>query len=275
MSGLAELVPVSELLESLRGSKSGATALAVEVMHHGQKALPPVRDDLTSAVREKLVATGVLREDGHADVGKANDLIRVCDVLAAATTTGAAPADEPILYLSGRSEVVTIQDRERLDGLVLDVIRGATNSLVIGGAFWNREGFDILAEVLGPALSVRAVPTTIYANLPAQDHDSFLQRVTELATEGPMTVKFFAGPEPTMLHAKFVIRDGTQGYLGTANFTSWGMHRHIEAGVELSPGQCRRLLSFLKELEDAHLFVERDIGPALRGSRVGNEEFGG
>ena len=86
-----------------------------------------------------------------------------------------------------------------------------------------------------------------------------------------MTVKFFAGREPTMLHAKFVVRDNVQGYLGTANLTSWGMLRHIEAGVELSPGQCRRLLAFLKELEGANLFVEHKLRPA----RLGDEEFSG
>ena len=135
MSGMAELVPLSELLESLRGSRSAATALAVDVMQRGQEALPPVRDDLTSAIREELVATGVLRPNGRADVGRASELISVCDVLAAATTPSAPPRDEPILYLSGPAEVVTLGDRERLDSLVLDVIRGATESLAIGGAF--------------------------------------------------------------------------------------------------------------------------------------------
>ncbi len=266
--GVAGLVPLAELLTTLRGSGDGAIALAVDVMERGQDALPPVRDDLTSAMRDELVATGVLRADGRADVGRATELISVCEVLAATTAAGKTMSDEPILYLSGPSDAVTLRDEERLDGLVLDVIRGATESLVIGGAFWNSGGFDILDEVLGPALGVRAVPTTIYANVPDDGHEEFTDRVDELAAEGPVTVKFFAGPEPTMLHAKFVIRDQVQGYLGTANLTSWGMHGgHIEAGVELSPGQCRRLLSFLEELEKAHLFVERAVRPSVPHSR--------
>jgi hypothetical protein len=61
-----------------------------------------------------------------------------------------------------------------------------------------------------------------------------------------------------MLHAKFVIGNRTRGYLGTANLTSWGLQGgHVEAGVELTPGQCERFVVFLEQLRASGMFVER------------------
>lgn len=59
-----------------------------------------------------------------------------------------------------------------------------------------------------------------------------------------------------MLHAKFVVRDRKHGYLGTANLTSWGMRGHIEAGVELTPGQSERFVQFLEQIDAAGMFAD-------------------
>ena len=152
---------------------------------------------------------------------------------------------------------VPLLDIERLDGLVLDVIRRSTYSLVLGGAFWNEAGFETLDEVLLPAVATRNVKTTIYVNPPEVQYASPLrERLTSLCAAGPIHVRWFVGPRPTMLHAKFVIGDRRHGYLGTANLTSWGMAGHIEAGVELTPGQAERFLSFLAQLDAAGLFAD-------------------
>jgi hypothetical protein len=108
--------------------------------------------------------------------------------------------------LSAPPGTVTLTDDERLEGLVLDTVRMAVSSLVIGGAFWNDAGFAILDDVLAPALQVRRVPTTIYVNRPAEEFATgFRERLAELGALGPLTVRWFVGPRPTMLHAKFVI----------------------------------------------------------------------
>jgi phosphatidylserine/phosphatidylglycerophosphate/cardiolipin synthase-like enzyme len=72
-----------------------------------------------------------------------------------------------------------------------------------------------------------------------------------------------------MLHAKFVIADRRIGYLGTANLTSWGFQRHIEAGVELTPGQAERFVMFLEQLEAAGLFTET---PPTRPGNSGDRD---
>lgn len=39
------------------------------------------------------------------------------------------------------------------------------------------------------------------------------------------------------MHSKFVVRDGVEGYMGTANLTSHGLAQHVEMGVQLTEGQ--------------------------------------
>lgn len=255
MNGLVGLVPLAELLAEMTGSRSGATNLAVRILHSGAAGLPTPHDDTHVAARHDLVATGVLTEAGVAVHGRAAELITVCELLAASTVPSPAPPPDPRLVLSAPPGTVPVLDNERLDGLVLDVIRRATTRLDIGGAFWNESGFEMLDEVLLPALRIRHIPTTIYVNSPDAEHRAVLvDRLESLRTSDPVTIRWFRGPRPTMLHAKFVIRDRRHGYLGTANLTSWGMQGHIEAGVELTIGQSERFVQFLAQLDAANLF---------------------
>jgi len=258
MTGLVGLVPLAELLAELAGSREGATSLALEVLRSGERALLHAHDDIQVAAQLELLETGVVSAVGSVRVGRAAELVTVCEVLAASTLPPHPAAPDPRMVLSAPAGTVPIADRERLDGLVLDVIRLATTSLIVGGAFWNQAGFEILDEVLLPAVRIRKVPTTLYVNTPDSEHLVALeQRLDALQGESPVTVRWFAGPRPTMLHAKFVIRDRCHGYLGTANLTSWGMHGHIEAGVELTAGQSRRFVDFLEQLDAAGLFSAR------------------
>jgi phosphatidylserine/phosphatidylglycerophosphate/cardiolipin synthase-like enzyme len=61
---------------------------------------------------------------------------------------------------------------------------------------------------------------------------------------------------PELLHAKIIICDGTQGYLGSANLSQSAFDRNFEVGVALVSAQVRaleRLLSFFESrgfLED-------------------------
>lgn len=176
-------------------------------------------------------------------------------MLAASALPTPAPPPDPRLVLTVPPGTVPLHDHERLDAFVLDVIRQARRTLHIGGAFWNEDGFELLNSVLLPALQVRSVDTTIYVNQPAaQYRGDLFSRLRQLTDAGSVAVRWFVGTRPTMLHAKFVIRDRVHGYLGTANLTSWGMQDHIEAGVELTAGQSERFVTFLEQLETASLF---------------------
>lgn len=257
MIGLVGLVPLAELLAEASGSRQGAVHLATEIFHRGTSALPRGTDNVVYATRRQLVAAGVVTDRGVPVVDRAAELVVVCEVLAASTLPGSAPPPEPRLVLSAPAGTAPIADAERLDGLVLDVIRRATDTLHLGGAFWNGEGFERLDEVLIPALTVRGVTALVYANSPTEPrHCTALQaRLDRIVTTGQVALRWFNGPRPTMLHAKFVIADRRLGYLGTANLTSWGLQGHIEAGVQLTAGQAERFVVFLQQLEAARLFV--------------------
>ncbi len=256
MTGLVDLVPVAELLEQLTGNKHRASKLAAAIVDRGAAALPRGAADIHTATREQLQAAGVLTAGGVATAARAAELLIVCELLAHTATPAPPDVPEPRLVLAAPAGMAKVADVERLDALVLDVIRQATTSLYIGGAFWNDEGFDLLNQTLLPALATRQLPTFIYCNVPKPDQRRSLdERLAELVATGPVRVLWYTGPAPTMLHAKFVVGDQLRGYLGTANLTSWGMSgRHIEAGVELTVGQCERLVRFLNDLTDSGMF---------------------
>jgi hypothetical protein len=232
-------------------------SLAVEILHSGDGAIPRSVDDLNVAARTELVSTGVITAGGAVIPGRAAELVIVCQVLAAMAPATPNAVPEPRLVLSAPSGTAPVADWERLDTFVLDTIRQSTTCLHIGGAFWNEAGFELLEEVLLPAVCSRHVRTTVYVNAMEPEYaEPLTRRLGDLVASGPVSVRWFTGPRPTMLHAKFVIRDRSHGYLGTANLTSWGMSGHIEAGVELTTTQSRRLVQFLGQLEASGLFTE-------------------
>jgi hypothetical protein len=257
VTGLVGLVPLAELLFETGGSRQGGVRLATEIFHRGTAALPRRNDNVVYAARRQLIEAGVVTDHGVPVPHRAAELVVVCEVLAASALPTSAPPPEPRLVLSAPVGTAPIADAERLDGLVLDVIRRASDTLHLGGAFWNDAGFERLEEVLFPALTVRAVTAVIYANSPAEPrHRTSLQeRLDRLVATSQVALRWFNGPRPTMLHAKFVIADHRLGYLGTANLTSWGLQGHIEAGVQLTAGQAERFVMFLQQLETADLFV--------------------
>jgi hypothetical protein len=255
VNGLVGLVPAAELLAEIAGSRQGATRLAIGLLGPDPHAVVRGHDDLHVATREELIGAGVLTESGVPTTSLVAELVTVCEILANSTLPSPAPPPDSRLVLSAPPGTVPLADRERLDGFVLDVIRQATTSLTIGGAFWNDAGFELLDEVLLPAVQVRGIPTSVYVNTPDDAYLTPLQeRLAALRAAGSVRIRWFVGPRPTMLHAKFVIRDNVHGYLGTANLTSWGLHGHIEAGVELTAGQSQRFVQFLEQLDAAGLF---------------------
>lgn len=255
VNGLVGLVPVAELLAEIAGSRHGATRLALELLGGDPHVLLRGHDDRRLAARAELIGAGVMTESGVPAAGRVAELVVVCEILANGTMPSPRLLPDARLVLSAPPGTVPLADRERLDGFVLDVIRQATTSLAIGGAFWNEAGFELLDDVLLPAVQVRGIATTVYVNTPERDYLAPLQeRLATLRSAGPVRVRWFVGARPTMLHAKFVIRDNVHGYLGTANLTSWGLHGHIEAGVELTAGQSQRFVQFLDELDAAGLF---------------------
>ena len=76
----------------------------------------------------------------------------------------------------------------------------------------------------------------------------------EARERGPVSVRWWSAGAPSLMHAKFIVADGSTGYFGTANLTSLGLSEHLEMGVALAPTQAASLLSLLEQLEGAGLF---------------------
>lgn len=198
LAGLVGLVPVAELMAELAGSRHGATTMALEVLRTGTAAIGRRNDDIASALGHELVTTGVVTGVGSPIPGRAAELVTVCELLAASSLPSPAPPPDPRLVLSVPPGTAPLLDRERLDSLVLDVIRRATVSLDIGGAFWNEAGFEMLDEVLLPAVRIRHVRTTIYVNSPVDEHRGLLERrLGRFLSADPVKVRWFTGPRPT------------------------------------------------------------------------------
>jgi len=258
-SGLASLVPAAQLLAAVAGGRDQALQLASEMVGDGSRVIRQVDDDLHGALRAALIENGVIKDTGAPVPGRCGELIAVCEVLAAQEHPVADVDSEGRLVFSAPRELVPLAATERLDSLVLDLVRMATDSLVIGGPFWNEAGFELLSEVIGPAVAVRGVRTTFIVHPSERDVDRNRLRawLGDLATTGDVTARWYRPAPHTLMHAKFIVADGCRGYLGTANLTSWGLASHIEAGVQLLPHQCEELLSFLDRLERARAFSDQ------------------
>lgn len=62
---------------------------------------------------------------------------------------------------------------------------------------------------------------------------------------------------PALIHAKIILADHKQGYLGSANLSQSAMDRNFELGVALVPAQVRSLYALLAILESRGLVAER------------------
>lgn len=262
LTGLVAAVAAAEILADVTGGWDGALRVAALLPSVGSDALPPVDDNAHRALTASLQRAGVLLPSGRPDLARTGEFLTVCVTLAAQRPPRAAAPDCRPLVFSAPADVVNLDPQERLDGLVIDVIRHARHELLLGGPFWDNLGFDALSEVLIPAMK-RGARVTFVVDRPSEaSHRANLQRqLSHFATYGDLRALWYGGPSYGLMHAKFVVADHKRGYVGTANLTSWGFGTHIEVGVELLPGQCEQLHDFVERLEAAGLFVSDPNDP--------------
>lgn len=235
-----------------------ARTAAVDLSHRGLIALGTPSDDATALMHREAVRLGLCTPEGQPLAGRCAELVIVCDVLASVPPRAQAPSPSPHLVFTAPREVAAKVETRRLDVLVADIIRMATSEVRVGGPFWNDAGLEALLEVLIPAVELRGVRCTFYVHSPQEG--SYLARVRgwmqALSDEHDAKVLWYAGPQGSLMHAKFVTADGARGYLGSANFTGLGFDQHVEMGVELTPTQTSELLRFLDALDQAGLFAD-------------------
>ena len=109
-----------------------------------------------------------------------------------------------------------VQPTQRLDLLVTDVIARARQTLHIGGPFWNIGEWELLRPVILPALESRGVHVTFYLH---RSESGRLPAIEDMLRDarghGSVKALWWTAGLPSLMHAKFVIADGTAGYFGT------------------------------------------------------------
>ena len=260
-----ELVPLVLTVVDLAGGSSAAEEWIDAMSADGLSALDrlPLSSDTKLVLKSQAMDSQIVDESGDPNRPKMAQLRIVYDILAAVPppmTRGVKA--ERLVFTAPRAVQGLLSPSERLELLVSDIVRMATQSVVLGGPFWNQEGFEALRPVLEPALSTRQVTCTIYAHPFDEDNDSRLRDfANELSQSGSVELWWYRGPGRSLMHAKFCVSDDSYGYLGSANLTSYGLGQHVELGVKLAPSQAHELAAFLQALRSANMFRrDRAIG---------------
>jgi phosphatidylserine/phosphatidylglycerophosphate/cardiolipin synthase-like enzyme len=256
-----EFVPFVSVLGDLAGGYQRALEWVDLLQRVGIDAFRQI--GLTTDTR--MVAEGQARElglvdaEGNPDIVRCAQLILVLDIVAAVPLPRQRePHAEPLVFTVPPEVNHLLAPGERLDNLVADVIRSATDNLQIGGPYWNAEGFSQLRPVLQPALEVRHITCDFYLHRSRKEYNISVQRfISELGDQDRVNVWWYAGDRGSLMHAKFCIADKQVGYFGSANLTSLGLRQHIEVGIKLSPEQCQGLTRLFLTLVQAGLFTRK------------------
>lgn len=253
-----DLVAFAGQLAEVAGGYDAAATLAHRMGEQGTNALDVAHGDVRLALRAQARELGLVDAEGRAALARTALLIMVCEVLRAAPPGPQPTRGEPSLVFTVPEPAHgLVEPRERLDLFVERVIRMATSEVLLGGPFWNDPGMQRLLNVLAPAITERGVTCAFYVHAWPDAEARNRLRALVGALGGPPQVRiwWYQGPAQSLMHAKFVVADRREGYLGTANLTSQGLEQHVEIGVGLGARQCEQLRGLLCSLTKAGLFV--------------------
>src|SRR5215831_2570896 len=155
---MRELVHLATVLIGLAGGSERASVWARALTDRGAAALSSA--DLTPDeqiyLRREATRVGVLTGNGAPCVDRALELSLVLEIVSALPPPRKpTPSHEPLVFTLPEALQTRLTPPERLDILVMDVIRSAERELRIGGPFWNYEGMETLRAVLEPAIEAR------------------------------------------------------------------------------------------------------------------------
>lgn len=250
---MRDLAPFVRLLTEHTGSPAGAMLLVEALAEKGLKAFEDRDDAVVQLIRARAKQYSLVDPSGAPVRARMAELVLVAAInLDLADPKTSQTSERRLLFTEPNGRV---EDRDRIDLYLADVIRHSTTDLHIGSAFWNQSGIQYLQEVLDPAINLRGVGAVIYAQ--RRDSEDLLELLGPLRGAGRqrLSVLWYEGPQQSLMHAKFIVADRRRGYLGTANLTSQGMRHHIEVGVELSEAQASQLVTFLERLTAEGVFT--------------------
>ena len=223
----------------------------------GSEALGPSGiSDLRTIAERRLQDAGVLNSVGVPNAVRASWLVIVADILSAAPATQDLPRQiQPLAFTVPAQASDLIRPAHRIDLLIGEVIRDATQHLVVSSPYWNAEGLEALRPAIEAALKVRQVTCDFFTHSPEGHGQALVEFATSLPERDLIRVWVYKGAKGSLMHAKFVVSDGVRGYFGSANLTSLGLSEHFEVGVGLSEHQAHQLVELVEGLCELGLFA--------------------
>lgn len=148
----------------------------------------------------------------------------------------ALPAEGPIHASIGRTE-------EALG----EIARAAVSSLTVMSPFVNREGAEFALHLFDQSTAARRTLITRRAGLTRSALDPLLPAMT---AKGVSVLDYLLPTEGgyETFHAKVVIADGDQAYVGSANMTRYARHS-VELGVIVKGRPARSVAALVRAVE--------------------------
>jgi len=141
------------------------------------------------------------------------------------------------------------------------LITEAEQEIFILNPFFDKAGFDRLASALLAAASRGVIITIITRQLsdPISINHQVLKRLVRQAAGRDLNDHFLLyeyqqleeGRVVLASHAKVLLADSRNAYIGSANLTEYGMARFVEIGVLLRGPQARQLRKVLLAILDS------------------------
>lgn len=133
-------------------------------------------------------------------------------------------------------------DMRQISSALLDICRSADESLLVVSPFLESQGIKWLQPGIEGALR-RGVDVTIVSR-ELREGEPNMRALTDLVEleggqNGTLRVFDYYEPDPDSekplytLHSKVIVADEREAYIGSANFTNYGLSQNLEVGVIL------------------------------------------
>jgi phosphatidylserine/phosphatidylglycerophosphate/cardiolipin synthase-like enzyme len=149
-----------------------------------------------------------------------------------------------------------------LDHFVRLLCSSATTNLFLVAPYLSSAGLEGLRAPIATSAQRGAWIRLVTGNLDHQNGAN--RRAVKTLVEGNegalihRRLRILTATEklPALIHAKIILADQKQGYLGSANLSQSAMDRNFELGVALPPEQVRSLQSLLSFFEARGLITD-------------------
>lgn len=236
MEGFLEtLEPLVELIVATPDPQATCDVAMMAVEAGDVETLIRALDDDRFA-RSALRYGGVLDREGRLTTSARDQLLRV-QVLVATQIAPVSPDrwDGVITVPPYLKNALSLQEVRETAPVLRDLISKATTSIVMASPFLDKGFHELMPEVSG-FMDRGGRFLLITSNLLESRHNAGVVRElrNDFANENANRLEVVSWEEEGLgLHMKTLVADSSRAYVGSANFTWYGMRQQAELGVLL------------------------------------------